>query len=91
MSGMSVADVRGGLDSACMEIWLGGKERARLQKTTHLVRDCVLRLFKKDICLYEGLPTWLGLVQPQDKSVVRCAITIYPYSFALGVSCIVRS
>ena len=23
---------------------------------------------------------WVGLVQPQDKIVDRCAITIYPYS-----------
>jgi len=34
---------------------------------------------KKIFAYIKRLPSWLGLVQPQDKIVDRCAITIYPY------------
>jgi len=35
---------------------------------------------KKDISLYIETTDDTGLVQPPDKIVVRCALTIYPYS-----------
>ena len=40
---------------------------------------------KKDISLYTDTAYDTGLVQPQDKIVVRYALTIYPYSLGIFI------
>lgn len=54
---------------------------ARLEESSPPILGWVLGSFKKIFAYIERQPTWPGLVQPQDKIVDRCAITIYPYSF----------
>jgi hypothetical protein len=51
---------------------------ARLKKSAFLKRALAIMSFKK-IFSYIEYP---GLVQQQDKIVVRFALTIYPYSLA---------
>ena len=52
---------------------------ARLEESSPPILGWVLGSFKKIFAYIERQPTWPGLVQPQDKIVDRCAITIYPY------------
>ena len=56
---------------------------ARLEESSPPILGWVLGSFKKIFAYIERQPTWPGLVQPQDKIVDRCAITIYPYSLGL--------
>ena len=54
---------------------------ARPGETARSIRGVTLRNPKKIFAYTKTLPTSNGLVQLQDKIVVRFALTIYPYSF----------
>ena len=63
-------------------VWLG---RFRI---CFIIQPCSksLHCLKRYLPLYMNLASRAGLVQLQDKIVVRCAHTIYPYSLGAGSS-----